>query len=112
MSVSHAMLPLFPLKARRSLPNSRLTFRRRLLPALRARMPWPDYFAQTSSSGRHTGPCAKHFSSATESRLDFVRDQQRAIFPAKLLSANEEIASGSLTAFSLNGLNHERGHVA
>src|SRR5206468_10203117 len=55
---------------------------------------------------------SKHFSRATESGLDFIRDQQRPIFPAKFLRANKEIGLGSLTAFPLDGLNHQCRHIA
>ena len=54
----------------------------------------------------------KHFARATESSLDFIGNQERSIFSTKLLRANEEISLRSLTAFPLNGLDHERRHIA
>src|SRR5437588_6801245 len=53
----------------------------------------------------------EHFSGASKSGLDFIGNEKRAAFPAKLLCANEEIGLGGLAALALNGFDHERGHV-
>src|ERR1044072_5840930 len=50
---------------------------------------------------------AEHFSSAAKSSLNFIRDEERSVFPAKLLRARKEICFRSLAAFALNGLDHE-----
>src|SRR5580700_7512119 len=55
---------------------------------------------------------SEHFSSATEPGLHFIRNQKRAVLAAKLLRAREEISLGSLAAFALNGLDHERRDIA
>ncbi len=54
----------------------------------------------------------KHFPGATETGLDFIGDQERSVFATKLLRAGKEISFRSLTAFALNGLNHERGDIS
>src|SRR5712691_3578183 len=55
---------------------------------------------------------AKHFPGAAKSGLHFIRDEQRPVFAAKLLRANEEIGLRRFTAFALNSLNDERRDVA
>src|SRR5437763_646285 len=54
----------------------------------------------------------EHFSSAPEPGLHFIGNEQRAVLATEFLRANEEIGLRSLAALALNGLNHERGHIA
>ena len=55
---------------------------------------------------------AKHFPGAAKSGLHFIRDEQRPVFAAKFLRANEEIGLRRFTAFALNSLNDECRDVA
>ena len=55
---------------------------------------------------------SKHLSRAAKSSLHFIGNQERSVFAAKLLRANKEIGLRSLTAFSLNGFNHESRYIA
>src|ERR1043166_5283714 len=55
---------------------------------------------------------AEHFSGAAKSGLNFIGNEKRSVFAAKLLRARKEIRFGSLAAFTLNSLDHERGDVA
>jgi len=49
----------------------------------------------------------EHFSGATEPGLDFVAEQQRSVFPAKLLRPFEEIGRRRFAAFALDRLDDE-----
>src|SRR2546422_865130 len=55
---------------------------------------------------------SEHFSRATEPGLHFIGNQECSVFTAKLLRSNKEIGLRSLTAFSLNGFDHEGDDVA
>src|SRR5438477_9389656 len=55
---------------------------------------------------------AEHLSSATESGLDFIGNEQRAVFATELLRPNKEIGLRCLAAFALDGFDHERRDIA
>src|SRR6266567_9119219 len=55
---------------------------------------------------------AKHFPGAAKSGLHFIGNEQRPVFAAKLLRANEEIGLRRFTALALNSLNDEGRDVA
>src|ERR1700722_13663329 len=55
---------------------------------------------------------SKHLPGSTESSLDFIGNQKRAVFATELLRATEKIGLRSLAAFPLHGLDHERGDLA
>src|SRR5437762_12483373 len=54
----------------------------------------------------------KHFSSATQSGLDFIGNKQCAVFAAKLLGVDKKIRFGCLAVFALHRFDHERGDLA
>src|SRR5205814_3981080 len=54
----------------------------------------------------------EHFSSATQSGLDFIGNEQRAVFATELLRPNKEIGLRCLAAFALDGFDHERRDIA
>ena len=55
---------------------------------------------------------AKHLAGAPEAGLDFVADEKRAVFSAKLLGPIKEIALRDIDAFALDRLDDEGGDVA
>jgi len=55
---------------------------------------------------------SEHLARASQSRLHFVRDQQRSVFTAKFLGTDKKIRLWRLTAFALNGLDYKRRHIA
>ena len=55
---------------------------------------------------------AKHLPGASEAGLDFVADQKRAVFSAKLLRPIKEVAPRKIDSFALDRLDDEGSDVA
>ena len=55
---------------------------------------------------------SEHLPGAAKPGLHFVGNQEGSVFAAKFLCTNEEIRLRCLAAFSLHGLNDERGDIA
>src|SRR6516165_3030029 len=54
----------------------------------------------------------KHLAGSPQTTLDFVANEKCAVFPAKSLSAGEEICGGRFTTFALHRFDHERSNIS
>ena len=55
---------------------------------------------------------AEHLAGPAEAGLDFVGDEKRAVFPAKLLGPIIKVGLRRFAALALHRLDHERRHIA